>query len=439
MEEEQIQMLKNYLTSLEIPPDISKRAQKYLKNHGHKFVLYRDVLYRFNPEDNHGLKKVLNEQEAHEAFLQYHMHPLGGHFAHTNTLFKINMKYYWPNMSQDILQMVKTCPHCQLQGKKVIRERLNPIPVTTKPFYRIGLDVKHVSTSRMGSRYIVAAICYLTKYVEARPLQFQTTADIGLFIYEDIICRYGVPAILHTDNGKPMISNLIYQICRKYNIIHKTITVHNSQSQGMIERFNRVIDQTLQRLYPEQKQDWDSYISACLFAYRSIKQETTKQSPFFMLFGYEPITPFDNALKIYNYKEELSFDHELTIRVAQQIRYLNTVRTEAHKMIEKSQKNQKKRIDQKLTTMHKELKPPFKLGDIVLLYRDQIAATSWSGKIQPKWEGPYIIHLLGGKGTYFIKPLDCTDALKVKHIHGNRLKKYSEPHVAWNPVQRLYM
>ena len=106
-------------------------------------------------------------------------------------------------MSGSIMEFIKKCPQCQLQGNKIKSERLHPIPVSSpaKPFDRVSIDVKHVSTSRIGSRYIIVGIDYLTKYVEARALQFQTTSDIALFIYEDIICRHGCPRYIHTDNG----------------------------------------------------------------------------------------------------------------------------------------------------------------------------------------------------------------------------------------------
>lgn len=60
-----------------------------------------------------------------------------------------------------------------------------------------------------------------------------------------------------------------------------------------MEGFNRTLGQILQGCSEEEKEDWNMYIPAALFAYRSIKQATTKYLPFFLLYGYEPKTPFD--------------------------------------------------------------------------------------------------------------------------------------------------
>lgn len=440
MEQEKIDLLITYLKdNLTFPENSTDKEKKYLSKNAHKFIYFKDKLYRFNPEDNYGLKKVLNKQESLEAIAQFHHHPLGGHFAFANTLFKVSTKYYWERMNQDIMEYIHECPQCQLQGQKTINEMLHPIPVSHKPFERVGLDVKHVKTSRYGSRYVVAAICYLTKYVEARALQFQNSAEICSFIYEDIICRHGSISVLTTDNGKPMITDLVKAVCRQFNIHHKTITPYNSKSAGLIERFNRVIDQTLQKLDPTQKLDWDGYLAASLFAYRSIKQETTKHSPFYLMYGYEVSTPFDNNYRnrLYDVESETIFSRAMDIRIKQQLIALEAIRKQAATNIQQSQRLQKKRVDQRLLEIKKELKPGFNIGDKVLLFRDY-QSTSWSGKIQPKWDGIYAIHILLGKGTYLIKNLSNPDDQKLKRVHGNRLKIYAEPHVKWNAITKSF-
>ena len=85
MEETTITLLKNYLTTMEHPPNITKREEAYLKKNSYKFIVHINTLYRFNPEVNSGLKKVLSPKEAKEAIVMYHHHPLGGHFAYSNT------------------------------------------------------------------------------------------------------------------------------------------------------------------------------------------------------------------------------------------------------------------------------------------------------------------------------------------------------------------
>lgn len=427
MESTRINQYKHYLENLETPTNLSAKEKKKFVKEAPKYTVYKDVLYRYNTE-NGIIRKVLNKEEAEEIMYLYHQHPLGGHMAYNNTLHKIASRYYWDNMNNDIMEYVRKCHHCQLHGKKKLNEELYPVPVSTKPFERVALDVKHVQASRSGYRYIIAGIDYLTKYVEARPMRFQTAAEIALFLYEDIICRHGCPTILVTDNGKPFLSKIIRQVCFNYSIIHKTTTPYNPQSNGLIERFNRTLSQILQKRAPEEKEDWDVYLPATLFAYRTIKQGSTKQTPFFMLYGYEPKTPFDLEHHIYE-KNTPKYEALLKHRTAHQIHNLNRIRDQAAQAIIQVQTAQRKSIEKKLLDEKRSWKPSFRLGDIVLLYRDSIA-TSWSAKLQDRWEGPFVIHHLLGKGTYHIKNLDAQDT-KIRRVHGNRLKPYLMPRVQW--------
>ncbi|KAG0809604.1 hypothetical protein G6F19_013604 [Rhizopus arrhizus] len=197
---------------------------------------------------------------------------------------------------------------------------------------------------------------------------------------------------------------------------------------GLIERFNRTLGQILQRRSEDEKKDWDLYLPAALFAYRSIKQATTKQSPFFLTYGYEPKTPFDMKHHLYDRKSP-KFEATLYHRTSHQIHNLNRIREQAAAAIKTTQAAQRKAIENKILDQRKELKPPFKLGELVLLYKDYLS-TSWSGKLQDKWEGPFIIHQILGKGTYHIKHMDVQDT-RIRRVHGNRLKSYTMPDISW--------
>src|SRR6478735_9175483 len=282
MNSDKIKYLKIYLQEQNLPSGIETKMQKYIKQNAKRYTIYNGILYRYNTE-NGTIRKVLSKQEAEEMLYSYHQHPLGGHLAYNNTLHKIASRYYWENMAQDILNYVRKCHRCQVYGKKQLNEELYPVPVSPKPFDRIAIDVKHVQTSRAGHRYIVAAIDYLTKYVEAKPLRLQTASEIAIFLYEEIISRHGCPTLIVTDNGKPFVSGLVRAVCHNFSIIHKTTTPYNPQSNGLIERFNRTLGQIPQKRSTEEKEDWHLYLPAVLFAY-TVGQKIAARNPFFSVF-----------------------------------------------------------------------------------------------------------------------------------------------------------
>lgn len=256
MEQSTIDSIIHYLKSSTFAPaTINPEDQKYIKKNIHKFTLYQDNLYLLQPNDmKNCFKKVLNKKQVKEACIQYHYRPLGGHFAFANTLNRIYQKYFWPTMNKDIYKMVQSCERCQERGPKKINEKAHPVPVPIKPFSQVGLDVEHVTPSQGGHRYIIAAIDYLTKYVEVKAIKTQTSSEIALFLYEEIITRHGCISILITDNGRPMISDLVNTtVCKKFGIRHKTISPYHFQSQGLIERFNRTLDSCLKKRSESEK------------------------------------------------------------------------------------------------------------------------------------------------------------------------------------------
>ena len=148
----------------------------------------------------------------------------------------------------------------------------------------------------------------------------------------------------------------------------------------------------LKKRSKHEKDDWCSYLPAALFAYRTIIQETTKQTPFYLLYGREALTPFDRITEktkegIINEKWS---DDQLVNKIKMQIELLQKVRKKADASIKASQKNQKAMIERKILGKKKHLmQPPFHIGDIVQVYNNAIE-TSWSGKLKETWLGSYI-------------------------------------------------
>lgn len=436
MEQDKIDSLLHFLRTSKYIDNISDNNKKYIDKNIHKFTVHKNSLYLLQPYDMHCFKKVLNVSEAQEVFIQHHYHPLGGHFAFANTLNRITQKYYWDSMNKDIYQYVKECPRCQEHGNKFVNEKAYPVPVPITPFTQIGVDIKHVSTSQTSHKLIIVAIDYLTKYVEARALRYQTSAEIANFLYEEVICRHGCPHVLISDNGRPFVSELIKISCMQFGIRHKTISPYHSQSNGLVERFNRTIDTILKRRSIDEKKNWQDYLPAALFAYRSIKQATTGKSPFFLMYGYEPNSSFDNTIKPLDVNGA-SFELQLNIRTAIQIQYLENIRNEAWNKIQKSQKIQIARVHNRMNSIKKEFKPSFNIGDIVKLYRDNLS-TSWSAKIEIRWyEDNYCIQEKLKKGSYYIKNISKPDDTRLHLVHGNRLKSFTEPKVNWDKTAKL--
>jgi hypothetical protein len=313
-------------------------------------------------------------------------------------------------MLQDIRRYIQTCDSCQRRGNKGSEGQLNPIGVE-EIFERIGVDfVGPLPRTKEGNKYICVATEYLTKWPEAIAMKEATAEKVVEFIYKKIICRYGCPKIILTDRGTHFRNQLVEGLCEKFSIKHKLSSPYHPQTNGLVERFNRTLCEMLAKVIEEENQ-WDEYIDPALFAYRTTKHNTTKRTPYFMLYGKEAKLPIDEMEKRNeNYKESI-------LKRTYELIDLTEERNLTVNRIKKVQGKQKERFDRNI----KEKK--FKIGEKVLL-KDSAKEKQWSGKLLPKWKGPFYIHDVIGKGAYKLKTLEgkvLKNPYNIKH-----LKEYFE-------------
>jgi hypothetical protein len=363
-----------------------------------KYIIKEGLLYRIK---KNGVVRVIRKYEFEGLMFMMHNHELSAHFGIKATQEKIREKYYWKNMARDIEAYVKSCDSCQRRGKPIGKNELHPIKVK-EPFYQIGIDfVGPLPVTESGNKYIIVAMDYFTKWPEAKAVKTDNANEVVIFIYEDIICRHGCPQKILSDRGTHFNNKMIEELMNKFEIKHRFSTSYHPKTNGLVERFNKTLCESLAKLGGNN--NWDDKIAPVLFAYRNKKQESTKLKPFYLTYGREAQMPTDNN----NIPEE---------RIHQLIEKLPRARNQAHEEIIKSQTRQKKYHDKK--NKRKEL---FQIGDKVLLY-DAAKEKQWSGKLEEKWKGPYYIHEVLLNGSYKIKELN--GKIRRTPVNGELLKKY---------------
>src|SRR4051812_10971263 len=194
---------------------------------------------------------------------------------------------------------------------------------------------------------------------------------------------------------------------KTYRIRHIKTTAYHPQGNGQTERSNQTIKNILSRI--SKKYDkWDHYLDSALFAVRTIRQDLTKFSPFELVYGRQPTREFHHTKK-----DTGSYEDRLWAYIAQDIARLQLIRRKAKMFINKAQERQKKKQNERTIgeTLH--------IGDEVLLYRDAIE-TSWSAKLEPKWEGPYRVQDINAQSVWLRRD---NGTILPTPTHRNRIKK----------------
>ena len=406
MEKEKYEELIKFIEG-NISEQWDEQKIKQLEKKSKNFEVKYGTLYR--KRINERSLRILKEDEIDTVIFMTHNHPTGGHFGKDATYNKISIRFWWKGMYNDIQKYIKTCDSCQRRGNKGGIGYLIPIKVG-KPFERIGIDfVGPLERTEKRNKYILVVTDYLTKWPEAKAMKDATAENVVQFIYKKIICTHGCPKIILSDRGTHFRNKLVDGLCEKFEIKHKLSSPYHPQTNGLVERFNRTLCESLAKV-SQKENEWDEHIESVLFAYRTTKHNTTKKTPFFMVYGREAVLPIEDI------DEGEDFGKNAINSRTYDLINLTNKRIEALENIEKSQIQQKRRHDTKIKGETK-----FEIGDKILL-KDAAKEKQWSGKLSQKWKGPYYIHDIIGKGAYKLRTIDgkvLKTSYNIKH-----LKKY---------------
>ncbi|RDB26457.1 hypothetical protein Hypma_006024 [Hypsizygus marmoreus] len=147
-------------------------------------------------------------------------------------------------------------------------------------------------------RYVVHARCALSTWPEWRMLQSEKAEVIGLFIFEEILCRWGAVEEIVTDNGKNYIAAVEW-LAEKYHIHHIQISPYNSQANGIIERRHFDVHESMIKAADGIPSKWPDTAHSVFWAERVTTQKHTGYSPYYIAHGLEPLFPFNLAEATY--------------------------------------------------------------------------------------------------------------------------------------------
>ncbi|XP_021991704.1 uncharacterized protein LOC110888488 [Helianthus annuus] len=341
-----------------ILPENKAEARK-IQNKALFYEMNGGILYRrsfLGP-----LLRCVDPQDASYLIREIHEGICGIHAGPRMVVAKImNAGYYWPGMHVDALKELHKCDSCQRNAPKTLRPKNDSIPVSIAwPFQQWGIDMVGPFPEAPGAmKFIIVAVDYFTKWVEAKALASTTAMMVRMFIWEHIICSFGLPLNIVTDNGTNFASEDLQKWMKEINIEHTFSSVAHPQGNGQVESVNKSIVEGIkaQAVIPAEI----GLPSPRLTAVNTIDNEAERRLNLDLLEERREIARIKEA----KYKTQLERYYNARVRIC-----------------------------------------TFTPGEYV--FRDDEASNAERpGKLAPKWEGPYLVHEVLGKGAYKLRTLD---------------------------------
>ena len=344
---------------------------------------------------------------------QLHNSHTGGHFGMAKTLGKVRERYFWPYCRKDVEEWCRKCEKCASRKgpRKKQRGPMKQFNVGA-PLERIAIDVLGpLPTSGKGNKYILIVGDYFTKWAEAYPLENQRAEVVAEVIVKQFIARFGVPLQMHSDQGRNFESAVFSDICVMLGIDKTRTTALHPESDGMVERFNRTLENQLAIFVERHQKDWDKNVPLLLMSYRSAIHESTKETPANVMFGRELNLPIDLLYgRPPSEKNMDTYDYVSNLK-----RRMANVHEFARIRMQVASDRMKRKYDIQAS------KDVFEVDELVWLYNPK-RKKGLSPKLTCDWEGPYIILKRINELLYRIRK---SAREKPRVVHRNRLWRYT--------------
>ncbi|XP_050875520.1 uncharacterized protein LOC127079143 [Lathyrus oleraceus] len=262
--------IKNYVLKQEYPEGASCLDKKTLRRLASRFFISNGVLYKRSYDMV--LLRCVDKHEADMLLQEIHEGTFGTHangYAMSKKMLRAG--YYWLTMEFDCIQYARKCPKCQIYADKM---HVPPAPLN---------------------------------WVEAASYANVTKQVVARFIKREIICRYGIPSRIITDNGTNLNNKTMKELCDNFKIAHHNSSPYRPKMNGAVEAANKNIKKILQKMVKTYK-DWHEMLPFALHGYRTTVRTSTGATPFSLVYGMDVVLPIEVELPSLRVLREAKLD-----------------------------------------------------------------------------------------------------------------------------------
>ncbi|CAO2191183.1 unnamed protein product [Urochloa humidicola] len=320
-----------------------------------------------------------NETLQRKLLSAFHASALGGHSGVPVTYRCMKQLFAWQGMKKAVHNFVQSCVVCQ--QAKPDRSRLpgllQPLPVPSGSWQVISMDFIEGLPQSGHFNCILVVVDVFSKYAHFLPLHHPfTAASVAKVFHNEVYRLHGMPTSIISDRDRVFTSKLWRELFRLADVSLNMSSAYHPQSDGQTERVNQCLETFLRCFVHACPSAWSKWISLAEFWYNNSPHSATGQSPFVVLYGYEPrhfgITSED-SIAVPELADWLQQRHVMTELV--------------HQHLLRAKERMKRQADKKRSER------VFQVGDQVFLkaqpYVQSSLAPRANQKLSFKFFGPY--------------------------------------------------
>nr|GEY05852.1 reverse transcriptase domain-containing protein [Tanacetum cinerariifolium] len=257
--------LDDFFGYFQLPIDPKDQKKPHSPAHTERFLIAACLLgYAM-------LQARFRGQEAVEIRKACHYGLTGGHHGLNYTAKKVfDLGFYWPTIYRDAQDLVKNCDVCQRQGKISQRDEMPQNFIQVCEIFDVwGIDFMGPFSSSRGNKYILVAVDYLSKWVEA------------------------------SDRGTHFCNDQFAKVLQKYDVTHRLATPYHPQTSGQVEVFNRGLKRIFERAVCKNRASWSDKLDDALWEFRTAYKTPIRCTPYKPVYGKACHLPVELEHKAY--------------------------------------------------------------------------------------------------------------------------------------------
>ena len=421
-EDEYCNKFLQYLREKVFPKGSTPEQRNVIENASRQMRIMNGLLYQQFAQRGAKKRKDISYQLVvptsmqEEVLHNAHESAIGGHTGINKTFEALQRNYTWSGMYTDVRTWIQSCQACQQRKGSHVTNRGEPQSLrASKPFELVGMDVLTLSRAHSGEKKVLVVTDYFSRFAITIALPNESEDSIAKAFIKNVLVRYGAPLRLLTDRGKSFLSKVNTYLYELWGIKKSNTSAYHPQTNGLTERFNRTLCNSLAMLVNKDQNDWVDYLDAVTFAYNTRPQASTLETPFYLMHGWDPITPTDALTHQLQHPKKNVNDFRLK-RTKDILETINRI---------DSNEEHRSEIQQALKHRSPQGKV-FQPGEQVMRWQPQTSDGKTS-KLGRGWTGPFRIAEVNEAGVAFLLNPDTRRPIR-EGVNVSNLKRYIE----WN-------